>query len=163
MKVFLILQIIVFLISQIYTVFSLCKILSSFFHKMQFYWFSNYSFYSVTKHSFALFANYNCFLFPAPKYSFAHFTKYSFLVLKNTVLLVSRKQFYLFHKLQFVFFLCPKIVRIPVEDWRLMHQSIPSTNIPPPGRPPGFCTLLLPRGRDLYLMTFAGGQVFAYP
>ena len=38
----------------------------------------------------------------------------------------------------------------------IMHQSIPSTNIPPPGRPPGFCTLLLPRGRDLYLMTFPG-------
>ena len=38
-----------------------------------------------------------------------------------------------------------------------MHQSIPSTNIPPPpGRPPGFCTLLLPRGQDLYLMTFQG-------
>ena len=27
----------------------------------------------------------------------------------------------------------------------------------------GFCTLLLPRGRDLYLMTFPGGRVFAYP
>ena len=37
----------------------------------------------------------------------------------------------------------------------IMHQSIPSTNILP-GRPPGFCTLLLPRGRDLYLMTFPG-------
>ena len=33
----------------------------------------------------------------------------------------------------------------------------------PHGRPPGFCTLLLPRGRDLYLMTFPGGRVFAYP
>ena len=32
-----------------------------------------------------------------------------------------------------------------------------------PGRAPGFCTLLLPRGRDLYLMTFPGGRVFAYP
>ena len=31
------------------------------------------------------------------------------------------------------------------------------------GQPPGFCTLLLPRGRDLYLMTFPGGRVFAYP
>ena len=30
---------------------------------------------------------------------------------------------------------------------------------PPPGRPPGFCTLLLPRGRDLYLMTLPGGRV----
>ena len=42
-----------------------------------------------------------------------------------------------------------------------MHQSIPRTNIPPPppGRPPGFCTPLLPRGRDLYLMTFPGGRV----
>ena len=44
--------------------------------------------------------------------------------------------------------------------YRIMHQSIPSTNIPPP---PGFCTLLLPRGRDLYLMTFPRGRVFAYP
>ena len=47
-----------------------------------------------------------------------------------------------------------------------MHQSIPSTNIPPPpspGQPPGFCTLLLPQGRDLYLMTFPGDRVFAYP
>ena len=34
----------------------------------------------------------------------------------------------------------------------IMHQSIPSTNIPPPpGRPSGFCTPLLPRGRDSYL------------
>ena len=34
-----------------------------------------------------------------------------------------------------------------------MHQSIPSTNIPPPpGRPLGFCTLLLP------LMTLPGGR-----
>ena len=39
----------------------------------------------------------------------------------------------------------------------LMHQSIPGTNIPP-GRPLGFCTLLLPRGRDLYLMTLPGGR-----
>ena len=36
-----------------------------------------------------------------------------------------------------------------------MHQSIPSTNIPP-GRPSGFCTLPLPQDRDLYLMTFPG-------
>ena len=45
----------------------------------------------------------------------------------------------------------------------IMHQSIPSTNILPPGRPLGFCTPLLLRGRDLYLMTFPGGRVFAYP
>ena len=32
-----------------------------------------------------------------------------------------------------------------------------------PGQPPGFCTLLLPRCWDLYLMTFPGGWVFAYP
>ena len=44
----------------------------------------------------------------------------------------------------------------------LTHQSISSTNIPP-GQPPGFCTLLLPRGQDLYLMTFPWGCVFAYP
>ena len=42
----------------------------------------------------------------------------------------------------------------------IMHQSIPSTNIPPRA---GSCTLLLPRGRDLYFMTFPGGRVFAYP
>ena len=40
----------------------------------------------------------------------------------------------------------------------VMHQSIPNTNIPP-GQPPGFCTLLLPRGWDLYLMTFPGAWV----
>ena len=47
-------------------------------------------------------------------------------------------------------------------DTLIMHQSIPSTNISPRATP-GFCTLLLPRGRDLYLMTFPGGRVFAYP
>ena len=49
----------------------------------------------------------------------------------------------------------PQQVFLKSDQAILMHQSIPSTNIPP-GRPPGFCTLLLPRGRDLYLMTFPG-------
>ena len=47
------------------------------------------------------------------------------------------------------------LVRRTILNWRIMHQSIPGTNIPP-RRPPGFCSLLLPRGRDLYLMTFPG-------
>ena len=50
-------------------------------------------------------------------------------------------------------------IRTLFREQGIMHQSIPSTNIPPPGRPPGFCTLLLPRGRDLYLMTFPGDRV----
>ena len=32
-----------------------------------------------------------------------------------------------------------------------------------PQATPGFCTLLLPRGRELYLMTFPRHRVFAYP
>ena len=46
---------------------------------------------------------------------------------------------------------------------RDIYASVNSKHQHPPGRPPGFCTLLLPRGRDLYLMTFPGGRVFAYP
>ena len=43
------------------------------------------------------------------------------------------------------------------------NASVNSKHQHPPGRPPGFYTLLLPRGRDLYLMTFPGDRVFAYP
>ena len=43
------------------------------------------------------------------------------------------------------------------------YASVNSMHQHPPGRPLGFCTLLLPRGRDLYLMTFPRGRVFAYP
>ena len=60
----------------------------------------------------------------------------------------------------------------PNESW-IIHVNNPWLNYasvnskhqhpPPPGRPPGFCTLLLPRGQDLYLMTLPGGRVFAYP
>ena len=43
------------------------------------------------------------------------------------------------------------------------YASVNSKHQHPPGRPPGFCTPLLPQGQDLYLMTFPRGQVFAYP
>ena len=49
--------------------------------------------------------------------------------------------------------------------FRLGYASVNSKHQhpPPPGQPPGFCTLLLPRGRHLYLMTLPRGRVFAYP
>ena len=50
-----------------------------------------------------------------------------------------------------------------INNTALCISQFQAPTSPPPGRPPGFCTLLLPRGRDLYLMTFPGGRVFAYP
>ena len=44
-----------------------------------------------------------------------------------------------------------------------MHQSIPTTNILPQATPGVLHSILMPRDRDLYLMTFPGGQVIAYP
>ena len=63
-----------------------------------------------------------------------------------------------------LYFLCHIIFTFNeiLNQFKVMHQSIPSDNISPPPPPPGFCTLLLPRGWDFYLMTFTEGRVFAY-
>ena len=62
----------------------------------------------------------------------------------------------------------PKLHKSPVKLRFIAGSSNASVNSmhqhhPPPGKPPGFCTLLLLQGQDLYLMTLPGGRVFAYP
>ena len=49
------------------------------------------------------------------KVQFSHFGKYSSSCFP-------KRQFYLFHKLQF-FFMSQNIVRIPVEDWHLIYTN----------------------------------------
>ena len=44
---------------------------------------------------------------------------------------------------------------------KIMHQSIPSVNIPP-GQPPGLCTYLQPGSRDLYHLNCPGVGPFIY-
>ena len=46
----------------------------------------------------------------------------------------------------------------PLHSCVCCYASVSSKHQHPPGRPPVFCTPLLPRGRDLYLRTFPGGR-----
>ena len=50
---------------------------------------------------------------------------------------------------------------VSLNFFAIMHQSVPSTNIPP-GDPQGLHSTAAP-GPDLYLMSLPGGRVFAYP
>ena len=88
---------------------------------MQFYWFANYNFYSVTKQillflqtttAFFLSQNTGLLILQSTVFSFWKIQFFSF----------PKKQFYLFQKLQF-FFMSQNIVRIPVEDWHLIYTN----------------------------------------
>ena len=54
-------------------------------------------------------------------------------------------------------------LRLDAKTAKTIISQFQAPTSPPPRATPGFCTLLLPRGRDLYLMTFPEGRVFAYP
>ena len=53
---------------------------------------------------------------------------------------------------------------LPIRNIGIMHQSIPSANIPPPGNPRGFAPIFIPGPRDLCRLDCPGvGPIIKVP